>query len=63
MEFMTSMNYPLSDIDNVHFKKFVSRNLPYPIYSSSHYRKVVMPDLYGLKMRKLKKYLLIKAST
>lgn len=70
IEFMTQMNYPLSDIDAVPFKNFAKKFLPFPIFSAGHYRTSVFPKLYAIKYEMLKDllsnkpfYLIIDSTT
>lgn len=54
LNFMTQMNYPISDLDTEPFKLFAKNFLNFPISSSGYYRKTVLPELYDTKMTKLK---------
>ncbi|KAG0441964.1 hypothetical protein DMUE_0656 [Dictyocoela muelleri] len=49
IEVFTGLNIPLSKIDSNIFATFAEKFLPFPIYSSSYYRKTSLPELYQKK--------------
>lgn len=51
---MTQMNYPLADLDAAPFKKFAEKNIKFPLFSSSFYRKSILPKLYYKKLEILR---------
>lgn len=54
VEFMTKMNYPLSDVDSPAFKAFAQKNFAFPLCSSGFYRNSVVPRIFADKFNQLR---------
>jgi hypothetical protein len=68
--FMTKMNYPISNVDNIFFKEFFNKHFSYPTYSSTYYKEKFLPDIFNEKYKKLREiigtesfYLIVDSTT